>query len=184
MFLYPSRVASYGVSRVCPLGGKQSRKGVGLDRLRFASWNVGTVTSKSLELVQALHRRKISITCMQETKWVGAKAPEIDGYKVWYSGGSRVRNGVGILFEELIDRVVEVRCKSDCIMSINLVLEAIVLNVVCVYAPQIGLPEDIKRAFWEELEEVLQSKPRHEKLLVGGDFNGQIGEKADGYVRS
>ena len=38
--------------------------------------------------------------------------------------------------------------------------------------------------FWEELEEVLQSVPRHEKLFLGGDFNGHIGERADGYVRT
>ena len=97
-------MASYGVSHVCPPRGKQSRKGVGLDRLRFASWNVGTLTSKSLELVQALRRRKVSIACVQETKWVGAKAREINGFKLWYSGGSRGRNGVGIFVEkELID---------------------------------------------------------------------------------
>jgi len=45
------------------------------------------------------------------------------------------------------------------------------------------LPDDIKKAFWEELEEELQSIPRHEKLFMGGDFNGHIGEKANGYVR-
>jgi len=40
-----------------------------------------------------------------------------------------------------------VRRKSDCIMSIKLVLGAKVLNVICVYAPQIGLKDDIKRVF-------------------------------------
>jgi len=34
------------------------------------------------------------------------------------------------------------------------------------------------------LKEVLQSIPGHEKLFLGGDFNGYIGEKADGYVRT
>ena len=47
-----------------------------------------------------------------------------------------------------------------------------------------GLSEDIKKVFGEELEEVLQSIPRHEILFLGGDFNGHIGEKADGYVRT
>ena len=86
--------------------------------------------------------------------------------------------------KELIDRVVDVRRKSDRIMSIKLVLGVEVLNVICVYAPQIGLSEDIKKVFWEELEEVLQSVPRHEKLFLGGDFNGHIGERADGYART
>ena len=109
---------------------------------------MGILTSKSIELVQALYRRKVNIACIQETKWVGAKAREIDGYKLWYSSGTKVRNGVGILVEkELIDRVVEVRRKSDRIMYIKLVLGAIVLDVISVYAPQMGLTNDIKRFF-------------------------------------
>jgi len=51
-----------------------------------------------------------------------------------------------------------------------------------VYAPQIGLSDDIKKVLWEDLEEVLQCIPRQEKLFLGGDFNGHIGEKADGNV--
>ena len=102
---------------------------------------------------------------------------------MWYSGGSRARNEVAILVEkELIDQVVEVRRRSDRIMSIKLVLGAEVLNVICVYAPQVGL--SVKKFFWEELEEVVQGIPQHEKLFLGGDFNGHIGEKADGYVRT
>ena len=50
---------------------------------------------------------------------MGTKTREIDGYKLWYSSGTRVRNGVSILVDkELIDRVVEGRCKSGRIMSI------------------------------------------------------------------
>jgi len=42
------------------------------------------------------------------------------------------------------------------------------------------LDEDIKRLFWEELDEVLQSIPQMEKLFIGGDFNGHI-RRRDGY---
>ena len=59
-----------------------------------------------------------------------------------------------------------------------------VLNVICVYTPQVGLADDIKRVFWEEQEEVMHSVPQNEKLRLGGDFNGHIGEKAIGYDRT
>ena len=69
---------------------------------------------KSVELVKSLHRRRINIACVQEKKWVGAKAREVDEYKLWYSGSFKARNGVGILVErELVDFVVKVRQKSD-----------------------------------------------------------------------
>ena len=80
--------------------------------MHLASWNIRSLTGKSIELVRSLHRRKISIACVQETKWVGAKARVVDGYKLWYSGSFEARNGVGILVErELVDFVVEVLTK-------------------------------------------------------------------------
>jgi len=76
---------------------------------------------------------------------VRAKANEIDGYKLWYSGLKRAKNGVGILVgRELVERVVEMRRKSDHIMSVKLVVGSEIFNIVSVYAPQIGLEEDLR----------------------------------------
>ena len=74
-----------------------------------------------------------------------------------------------------MEQVVEVRCKSDHIMSVKLVIGSEVFNVVSVYEPQIWLDEDIKRLFKEDLNEIIESIPQTEKLLIRGDFNGQEG---------
>jgi len=66
----------------CPPGENRGRKGRGAEGLHFASWNIGTLTDKSIELVKVLHRHGVNIACIQETKWVGAKARVIDGYKL------------------------------------------------------------------------------------------------------
>ncbi|KAG5615079.1 hypothetical protein H5410_014903 [Solanum commersonii] len=80
----------------------------GSHNLRVGSWNIGSLTGKSIELVKILKKRKINIACVQETRWVGAKAWVVDGFKLWYSGGSRDRNGVGILVDgDLREQVVE-----------------------------------------------------------------------------
>jgi len=52
-------------------------------------------------------------------------------------------------------------------MSIKFVVGAEILNVTCLYAPQMGLVDDIKKVFWEELKEVLHSVPQNEKLFLG-----------------
>jgi len=113
---------------------------------------------------------------------VGAKAREIDGYKLWYSRSIKAKNGVGILVEkELANLVVEVRHKSDRIMAIKVLVDSAFMNVVSVYAPQVGLLEDMKKLFWEDLDMVIQDVPRSEKLFIGGDFNSHIGMESVGY---
>jgi hypothetical protein len=40
-------------------------------RIRLGSWNVGSLTNKLKELVDATIRKRVSILCVQETKWKG-----------------------------------------------------------------------------------------------------------------
>ena len=42
-------------------------------------------------------------------------------------------------------------------------------NIISVYAPQVGCSEDEKLTLWEELDDVLQSIPDKEGLVVIGD---------------
>jgi len=101
---------------------------------------------------------------------------------LWYSGVKRTTNGVGILVKrDLVEQVVEVMHKSDRIISIKLVIGSKILNVVHVYAPQVGLGKEIKRFFWEDLDEVVKNIPQNEGILIGGDFNGHIGSRGEGY---
>ena len=151
-------------------------------RLRVGSWNIGTLQGKSIELVKILRKRRINIACVQETKWVGSKARDVDGYKLWYSGSERRRNGVGILVdEELRGQVVEVKRINDRLMTIKLVIRGFTLNVCSAYAPQVGSEGEEKMRFWEALEEVVRGVPSSEKIVVAGDFNGHIGALPGGF---
>ena len=69
--------------------------------------------------------------------------------------------------KELVDLVIRVRHKSDRIMAIKVVVGSKVLNVVIVYTPQIGLAEDIKKHFWEDLDMIIQDILQSEKLFIG-----------------
>jgi len=67
------------------------------------------------------------------------------------------RNGVGSLVgKELVDCVVEVKRKSDRIMAIKVMVGSEILNVVSVYAPQMGLSDNVKKQFCEDLDMVIQ----------------------------
>jgi len=142
-------VTSNVIAPASPPRGYGVRRGAGSWKVRLASWNIGSLTSKSIKLVKSLQRRRISIAYVRETKWVGAKARVVNGYKLWYSGPHRAKNGVSILVDkELVNSVVEVSRKSDRIIAIKVVVGSMILNVVSVYAPQIGLSKEVKKRFW------------------------------------
>ena len=154
------------------------------NRLRFGTWNVGALSGRSSEVVEVMKRRRIHIMCLQETKWVGEKAKVLEpgGFKLWYSGKIKARNGVGIVVaKEFINEVVEVSRKSDRIMSIKMVVGDEVLNVVSAYAPQVGSDASSKQEFWDDLEEVVEHVPIGEKLVIGGDLNGHVGTSREGF---
>ncbi|XP_019226260.1 PREDICTED: craniofacial development protein 2-like [Nicotiana attenuata] len=92
------------------------------------------------------------------------------------------KNGVGILVDrDLRELVVEVRRVNDRLMSIKLVVGGFTVNVISAYAPQVSLDQEVKKQFWEDLDEMVRSIPHTEKFFIGGDFNGHIGASARGY---
>ena len=66
-------------------------------------------------------------------------------------------------------------------MAIKVLVGSKFINVISVYTPQIGLPDNTKKLFWEDLDMVIQEMPRIEKLFIGGDFNGHIDVHSAGY---
>ncbi|CAI9282240.1 unnamed protein product [Lactuca saligna] len=49
------------------------------------------------------------------------------------------------------------------------------------HRPHPTLEDSIKRSFWESLDDIVKGIPINECIFLGGDFNGHIGKKADGY---
>jgi hypothetical protein len=69
------------------------------------------------------------------------------------------------------------------IIMIKLIFGDLVLNVISVYVPQIGLSDDVKRRFWEDLDDMVRGVSSSEKLFIGGDLNGHVGTVREGFER-
>uniref|UniRef100_A0A8I6XAQ5 Endonuclease/exonuclease/phosphatase domain-containing protein n=1 Tax=Hordeum vulgare subsp. vulgare TaxID=112509 RepID=A0A8I6XAQ5_HORVV len=155
-------------------------------RIRLGSWNIGSLTGKLRELVDTAVRRRVDVLCVQETKWKGQKAKEVEdtGFKLWYTRTTSNKNGVGILVNKsLRDGVVDVKRQGDQMILVKLVVGDLVLNVISAYAPQVGHDESTKREFWEGLEDLVRRVPIGEKLFIGGDLNGHVGTYNTGFER-
>ena len=160
----------------------EERKKAKKIKLRVATLNVGTMTGKGREVADLMERRGVDILCVQETRWKGERARCIGGgYKMWYCGSGNKKNGVGIILKkELVDRVVELWRVSERIICLKMELDGVMLNVISAYAPQVGCIREEKETFWLDLDETVKKIPRNERIVVGADLNGHVGEGNNG----
>ena len=144
----------------------------------FLTANIGSITGNSREIADIMHRRKIMIACVQETKWKGSKTKEIgQGCKLYYHGIYRARNGIGIILsKEWHDNIIEIKRISDRIMTMKLVSGNTTLNIISEYAPQVGCSQQEKDQFYDNLESEIRRIPLHEELVIEGFLNGHVGK--------
>ena len=124
--------------------------------VRVGTWNVGSLSGRATEVCEELRKRTMDVCCLQEVRWrgQGARFVGVKGrrYKLWWSGKSDGTGGVGVLVkEELCEKVVEVRRKSDRAMTVVMALEEEVVRIICVYGPQSGRKGAAKERFYDDL---------------------------------
>ena len=121
-------------------GGRERVKKLAKNfKIRLATWNIRSLTDKTMELADVMSRREITIACFQETKWVGEKVREIEnsGHKFYYTEKDRQKNGVGIIvFKHLKDYVTAVKGIVEQILLIKLVVQDSIINVISAYTLQ------------------------------------------------
>ena len=100
------------------------------------------------------------------------------GYKLFHHGVDGKKYGVGVILrEEYTRNVVEVNRELDWLMCVKVEIEGEMLNVVSSFAPQVGYELDEKDKFWCELDGVIESIPRGERVVLEAEFNGHVGER-------
>ena len=91
---------------------------------------------------------------------------------------------MGIIVSEKIKQyVTEVKREGDRLMVLRLVYGDCPINIVSAYAPQTGLPEEVKEEFWVDMERVIKGLAMEERVIVGADLNGHIGTSSEGVER-
>ena len=146
--------------------------------IRVGALNIGTMTGRGRELADMMERRNVDILCLQETKWKGSKARNIGGgCKLFYNRADGRKNGIGIVVrEEMAESVLEVKRVSDRLMAMKLEVKGSILNIASAYAPQVNNSMEEKNDFWEDLNGLIESISEEERIVLGTDLNGHVGE--------
>jgi hypothetical protein len=93
---------------------------------------------------------------------------EDTGFKLWHTGTTTIKNGVGIIIDKsLMDGVVDLKRQVDKFILVKLLVVDFVLNVISAYTPQICLDDRIKRQFWRKLDVLVRSVLIFVKIFIG-----------------
>ena len=103
-----------------------------------------------------------------------------DEYKVFFCGQDHVRrNGVAIICDKDTSRcVMGYKPISDRIISIRLDGHPVRTTIIQIYAPKSAASEEDIEDLYGKLQDLTDTVPRGDVLIIMGDWNAQIGDKA------
>ena len=61
-------------------------------------------------------------------------------------------------------------------MAMKLEVNGSILNTISAYAAQVNNSMEEKNDFWEDLDELIESVSKEERIVLGADLNGHMGE--------
>ncbi|CAB4013064.1 Hypothetical predicted protein [Paramuricea clavata] len=109
------------------------------------------------------------------------------GYTFFWSGrgkDERRESGGGFAIKnDLIGKLTSLpKGVNDRLMTLTLQLKGKrYATIVSCYASTMTSPDDIKDKFYEELDTIIASTPKQDKLVVLGDFNTRVGSDVEAW---
>ena len=148
--------------------------------------SLGKLNSRLRDVLKTMMEKDVQLLALSEVRWPGHGVSELDGNIVIHSGlaegtPQNRRSGVavtlreraaatwrqaGSVFTPVLDRLLSVRFKCHTGF----------VSIIAVYAPT-NEPGNVQDAdkFYQALQECVDGVPKHDMLLVMGDFNARVG---------
>ena len=94
-----------------------------------------------------------------------------------FCNGADGKNRIEIVVrKELAESFLEVKRVSDRLKVMKQEVKGSILNIVSTYAPQVNNSMEEKNDFWEDLDGLIESVSKEERIVLGADLNGHVGE--------
>ena len=145
--------------------------------VRSGTINLSTLRGKEEEIVMMMRKRNIDILGLCETRLSGKGTKLLHGdYQLFYKGGRDAKYGVGVIVsDELSGKIGHLIYKNERIISFSLKIGMQKISFIQVYAPQQGRPQEEKEDFYLKLQEVKESVPYADNIIIMRDLNGHVG---------
>ena len=133
-----------------------------------------------LEVVkQEMARVNVNILGISELKWTGMGEFNSDDHYIYYCGQESLRrNGVAIKVNKRVQNaVLGCNLKNDRMISVHFQGKPFNITVIQVYAPTSNTEEAEVERFYEDLQDLLELKPKKDVLCIIGDWNAKVGSQ-------
>jgi len=123
---------------------------------------------------------KIDITALQEIRWQGQGRIDKPDYIRLYSGSEEKRDQLGTGFmtnKTMKGSLLDFEPQNNRICKIRLKGRFRNITVISPHAPTNDKDDQEKVRFYENLEKICNRIPRHDMVIIMGDFNAKLGNK-------
>ena len=125
-----------------------------------------------LEVVkQEMARVNINILGISKLKWTGMGEFNLDDHYIYYCGQESLRrNGVAIMVNKRVrNAVLGCNLKNGRMISIYFQGKPFIIMVIQAYAPTSNTEKAEVEWFYEDLQDLLELKPKKDVLIIIGD---------------
>ena len=133
-----------------------------------------------LEVVkQEMARVNVNILGISELKWTGMGEFNSDDHYVYYCGQESLRrNGVAIMVNKRIrNAVLGCNLKYNRMISVCFQGKPFNITLIKAYASTSNTEEAEVERFYEDLQDLLELKPKEDVLFIIGDWNAKVGSQ-------
>ena len=133
-----------------------------------------------LEVVkQELARVNVDILGISKLKWTGMGEFNSDDHYIYYCGQESLRrNGVAIMVNKRIrNAVLGCNLKYDRMISVCFQGKPFNITLIKAYASTSNTEEAEVERFYEDLQDLLELKPKEDVLFIIGDWNAKVGSQ-------
>ena len=171
-------VGHQGRNDKCATGAKLRGRDI-----TIATWNMTLrAACKVEELLHEMDRYKWSILGLCEMRWKKCgEIPTDGGHRVYFSGKEdKHEQGVGFLVHKDIVKKSGCHPISSRFMTVRLRASPFNITIIQVYAPTSSYDDSEVDEFYREPQSLVDQTPKHNILVVQGDWNAKVGEDAQG----
>ena len=153
---------------------------------RIGSWNVRSLNRLGAkeEFDDVMQNFNMTLVALQEVRWPGKGLEELKNGWLYYSGKEDGKKEEGVAFylkKSLKSNVIEFEAINSRLARIRLKSTWLNITALACYAPTEVSDEEAKDNWYSLLETVMMKIPRHDLLVLLGDFNAKVGRETQAF---